>query len=365
MVIWNVLEDLRRRENAEARLRRGEDAAALRHRRSGAPRATGRSSARTCSCARDEERDFGLKPMNCPGHMLLFGSSAAQLPRAAAAATPRRRPAPQRARRRRCTASCACGTSRRTTRTSSARAEQIEDEIFALPRLRRLPLRPVRPRRRASSSRRGPTTSSAPTRSGTSPRRRSRAALERHGHRVRRSSEGEGAFYGPKIDLHMTDVARPLAGRSARSSSTRRCPQRFGLTYHGRRQRRAHAVRDPPRAARLARALHRHPDRALRRRPSRSGSRPCRCACSRSARRTAPAREALADELRAAGVRVEVDERDETVGRRIRDAELEKIPYVVVYGDRESPTRAGRPRARRRAVDDVGWTSCSRSSVRC
>ncbi|MDQ3777398.1 MAG: His/Gly/Thr/Pro-type tRNA ligase C-terminal domain-containing protein, partial [Actinomycetota bacterium] len=44
----------------------------------------------------------------------------------------------------------------------------------------------------------------------------------------------------------------------------------------------------------------------------------------------------LRDRLVAAGVRVEVDERDETVGKRIRDAELEKIPYVVVYGDRET-----------------------------
>ena len=41
-------------------------------------------------------------------------------------------------------------------------------------------------------------------------------------------------------------------------------------------------------------------------------------------------REALGD------YRVEVDERDETVGRRIRDAELEKIPYVIVFGDKES-----------------------------
>jgi threonyl-tRNA synthetase len=32
-----------------------------------------------------------------------------------------------------------------------------------------------------------------------------------------------------------------------------------------------------------------------------------------------------------------VDDRDETVGKRIRDAELEKIPKVIVYGDRESP----------------------------
>jgi threonyl-tRNA synthetase len=36
------------------------------------------------------------------------------------------------------------------------------------------------------------------------------------------------------------------------------------------------------------------------------------------------------------GYRVEVDERDETVGKRIRDAELEKVPYVIVYGDKES-----------------------------
>ena len=36
------------------------------------------------------------------------------------------------------------------------------------------------------------------------------------------------------------------------------------------------------------------------------------------------------------GLRVDVDERDETVGKRIRDAEVEKIPYVIVYGDKES-----------------------------
>jgi len=45
---------------------------------------------------------------------------------------------------------------------------------------------------------------------------------------------------------------------------------------------------------------------------------------------------ALAAKLREAGYRVEVDERDDTVGKRIREAELEKIPFVIVYGDRES-----------------------------
>ena len=47
---------------------------------------------------------------------------------------------------------------------------------------------------------------------------------------------------------------------------------------------------------------------------------------------------AAAHELAAklGDVRVEVDERDETVGKRIRDAEVEKIPVTIVYGDKES-----------------------------
>ena len=44
----------------------------------------------------------------------------------------------------------------------------------------------------------------------------------------------------------------------------------------------------------------------------------------------------IVEKLKEAGVRAEVDERDETVGKRIREAELEKIPYVIVFGDRES-----------------------------
>jgi threonyl-tRNA synthetase len=48
-------------------------------------------------------------------------------------------------------------------------------------------------------------------------------------------------------------------------------------------------------------------------------------------------REAVASlKGRLEGLRVDIDERDETVGKRIRDAELEKVPYVVVFGDKES-----------------------------
>jgi threonyl-tRNA synthetase len=49
----------------------------------------------------------------------------------------------------------------------------------------------------------------------------------------------------------------------------------------------------------------------------------------------APA-EDIRTRLAEAGARADVDERDETVSKRIRDAELEKIPRVVVYGDKES-----------------------------
>jgi threonyl-tRNA synthetase len=45
---------------------------------------------------------------------------------------------------------------------------------------------------------------------------------------------------------------------------------------------------------------------------------------------------ALRERLAAEGFRAEVDERDETLGKRIREAEVEKVPFVVVYGDRES-----------------------------
>lgn len=44
----------------------------------------------------------------------------------------------------------------------------------------------------------------------------------------------------------------------------------------------------------------------------------------------------LRDRLADEGFRADVDERDETLGKRIREAEVEKIPFVVVYGDRES-----------------------------
>ena len=146
-------------------------------------------------------------------------------------------------------------------------------------------------------------------------------------------NEGDGAFYGPKIDLHMTDAL----GRSWQMGTIQldsQMPQRFGL--HATWAPTTPSTRpyvDPPRAVRLARAVHRDPDRALRRRLpvlARAGADP---GAARSGRAIARPRRARGP---ARPYRVEVDDSDETVGKRIRNAELEKIPYSIVYGDKES-----------------------------
>jgi threonyl-tRNA synthetase len=56
--------------------------------------------------------------------------------------------------------------------------------------------------------------------------------------------------------------------------------------------------------------------------------------------------------LRDAGLRAEVDDRTESVGRKIRDAELRKIPYMLVIGDREAEQQAAAVRRHRQG--DLG-----------
>jgi threonyl-tRNA synthetase len=143
---------------------------------------------------------------------------------------------------------------------------------------------------------------------------------------------GEGAFYGPKIDLHMEDAL----GRHWQMGTIQldsQMPSRFGLTYVGA-DNREHPLYVVHRALygsfeRFIGILIEHY----------AGAFPVWLAPVQL--RLIPVgedhREAVhALQERLEGLRVDVDERDETVGKRIRDAELEKIPYVVVYGDKES-----------------------------
>jgi threonyl-tRNA synthetase len=147
-------------------------------------------------------------------------------------------------------------------------------------------------------------------------------------------SPGEGTFYGPKIDLHMTDVL----GRSWQMGTIQldyQMPMRFGLSYMGADNQEHHPV-----------VIHRALLGSLERFigiliEHYAGAFPFWLAPVQV--RVIPVGEShqeaarsIHDRIEAAGFRVELDERGETVSKRIRDAEVEKVPKVIVYGDRES-----------------------------
>jgi threonyl-tRNA synthetase len=143
---------------------------------------------------------------------------------------------------------------------------------------------------------------------------------------------GEGAFYGPKIDLHMEDAL----GRRWQMGTIQldsQMPSRFGLTYVGpdNREHELYVVH---------RALYGSFERFIGILIEHfAGAFPFWLAPVQI--RVLPVGEshqAAAHELAAKlePFRAEVDERDETVGKRIRDSEVEKIPVVIVYGDKES-----------------------------
>ncbi|HRV60593.1 MAG TPA: threonine--tRNA ligase, partial [Solirubrobacterales bacterium] len=144
---------------------------------------------------------------------------------------------------------------------------------------------------------------------------------------------GDGAFYGPKIDFHVTDAL----GRSWQLGTCQldfQMPERFELHYTdsedeqerpvmihrallGSMERFAgiliehYAGRFPawlaPVQARIVPVSDKHLDYARQ----------------------------IADDLRSQGARVSVEERSESVGKKIRAAELGRFPYMLVVGDRE------------------------------
>jgi threonyl-tRNA synthetase len=163
-------------------------------------------------------------------------------------------------------------------------------------------------------------------------------------------NEGDGAFYGPKIDLHMTDSI----GRSWQLGTVQLdhgMPDRFDLVYTG-------ADDAEHRPVMIHRALMGSFERFIGILIEHyAGELPLWLAPVQalvvpvSDRHLGYAREVVA-ELRAAGLRVEADERSESVGRKVRDAELRKVPYMLVAGDREAGERA--VSVRRHREGDLG-----------
>jgi threonyl-tRNA synthetase len=146
-------------------------------------------------------------------------------------------------------------------------------------------------------------------------------------------NEGDGAFYGPKIDMHMTDSL----GRSWQLGTIQldyNMPERFGLRYTG-----ADNAEHCP--VMIHRALMGSYERFIGILLEHLGGElpvwlaPVQAIVLPIADRHLGYAHKVRDRVRAAGRRVEVDERGESVSRQIRDAELRKVPYLLVVGDRE------------------------------
>jgi threonyl-tRNA synthetase len=332
MVVWNALEDLRRREN----LRRGYvevKTPLLYDVDTYVTSGHYENYEENMFFVRQHEGEapLALKPMNCPGHMLLFGErlrSYRDLPiRYAESSTLHR---DERG-----------GTLHGLLRVKHitqddahvfVTEDQIQDEIDAMIDFvaflyDRFGLTPraelsTRPEKRLGSDEQWDRAEGALER-----------ALERHGMEYV-VSPGEGTFYGPKIDLHMTDVL----GRSWQMGTIQldyQMPLRFGLSYMGPDNREHTPVV-------IHRALLGSLERFLGILVEHYGGEfpfwlaPVQARVLPVGEAHRAAAGALRARIAAEGYRAEVDERDETLGKRIREAEVERIPFVVVYGDRES-----------------------------
>jgi threonyl-tRNA synthetase len=157
-------------------------------------------------------------------------------------------------------------------------------------------------------------------------------------------NEGDGAFYGPKIDLHMTDSI----GRSWQLGTVQydeSMPERFGIAYTG-------ADDAEHRPIMIHRALMGSFERFIGILIEHYAGEfplwlaPVQAAVLPIADRHAQAARAVLDALHAAGLRAELDDRSESVGRKIREAELRKVPYMLVLGDREAEEGTVSVRAR-------------------
>jgi len=348
MVIWNVLEDLRRRENTKRGYR--EVRTPLLY-----DSDLWRTSGHWEKYQEDmfrlevEGRDFALKPMNCPGHCLLYSLSPhsyRELPlRLAEAGNLHRNEL--------------SGVLHGLLRVRHfvqddahiyCTREQIQDELIAcldyayyLYDLFELNMRvelSLRPDNKLGTDAEWDMAEAE-----------LRKALATQGLEYV-ESQGEGSFYGPKIDLHMNDSL----GRSWQIGTVQldlQMPKRFGLTYQGD----DNAEHTP---AMIHRALLGSLERFVGIYLEHTGGdlplvlAPEQVRVLAISERFAADAESLADDLRVHGFRASVDEREETLGRKIRDAELAKIPYVVVWGERESLDALA---VRRRGGEQttVGW----------
>ena len=155
---------------------------------------------------------------------------------------------------------------------------------------------------------------------------------------------GDGAFYGPKIDFHLEDCI----GRTWQCGTIQldfQMPEKFDISYIGQDGAEHRPV-----------MLHRTIMGSIERFmgiliENYAGAFPYWLSPVQA--KILPVSEAFNDyafnvvaELKKAGIRTEIDTRDEKLGKKIRDAQLEKVPYMLVVGDRDIESLTVSPRHR-------------------
>jgi threonyl-tRNA synthetase len=184
-------------------------------------------------------------------------------------------------------------------------------------------------------------------------------ALESQG-REYELNPGDGAFYGPKIDFHITDAL----GRSWQCGTCQldfQMPERFELYYTGTDDG-AH------RPVMIHRALLGSMERFAGILIEHYAGRfpvwlaPVQAIVLPISDRHNPYGQRATEELREAGVRVAVDDRSESIGKKVRDAAIGRYPYMLVVGDREEET--GSVAVRSHAEGELGEMSMAEFAAR-
>ena len=161
---------------------------------------------------------------------------------------------------------------------------------------------------------------------------------------------GGGAFYGPKIDFHLTDTL----GRKWQCSTVQfdfNLPERFDMSYVGEDG-------EPHRPFMVHRALFGSIERFIGILIEHYGGAfplwlaPVQASIIPIADRHLEHAEAVANKLKQAGIRLTIDTAKERMGNKIRRAQLQKIPYMLIIGDREAEANAASVRTR--SGEDLG-----------
>lgn len=167
---------------------------------------------------------------------------------------------------------------------------------------------------------------------------------------VYRINEGDGAFYGPKIDFHILDALK-RSWQCATIQLDFQMPEKFDLSYIGLDNRKYRPVV-------IHRAVYGSIDRFIGILTEHySGAFPLWLAPVQA--KLLPVSDRYLDyavqvkaTLRDAGIRVEIDGRNEKLGYKIREAQLEKVPYMLILGENEATS--GTASVRKHGEGDLG-----------